>query len=221
VSDEDNRTKEATDLYSWVGITITQWQRVEDEHYLLFLKMLGAPNPQIASIIYFSPPTFESRRVMVDRVAQVFLSDAEKKKEWKKLNDRLSGAASNRGQVAHYGLDYEIVSTGESPSDLRLGAPRLRPSKHNKIAEMKGQSHKVLTSQKLRGYVLEFFRLEQDVNRFCNSLDLPPPRQGLDFLSALLPPPGWTPKLPPRHLRTIPPADEPFGEPPNDPPTDA
>lgn len=157
---------------------------------------------------------------MVDRVAQIFLTDDDKKRQWKALNKRLDTAASHRGKVAHYGLDYEIISAGTSPDDIKLGDPRLRPSKHNKIAEMKGQSDEVVTHTELREYVLEFLRLDQDLEKFTKSLDLPPPRQGLDFLSALLPPPGWIPKLPPNHLRITPRDGEPSGEPPRDPPKD-
>jgi hypothetical protein len=76
-SDEDLFT-----LMGWVGAALTQWQQVEDAHYLFFLKILGAPKPEVCSVIYFSPPTFESRRVMVDRVAHYTITGKEDKKTW-------------------------------------------------------------------------------------------------------------------------------------------
>ena len=126
------------DLYGWMGAALTEWQRVEDAHYLFFLKILGAPKPEVCSVVYFSPPTFESRRVMVDRVAHYTIGEADHKKEWKKLNKRLEKCASQRGKLAHYGLGFEIIKTGPRWHDFEIGAPRLEPSKHNKIAALKG-----------------------------------------------------------------------------------
>jgi hypothetical protein len=115
------------DLFGWMGAALTEWQRVEDAHYLFFLKILGAPKPEVCSVIYFSPPTFESRRVMVDRVAHYTLTEVEHKKEWKKLNKRLETCASQRGKLAHYGLGFEIVKTGPHFHDFEIGAPLTLP----------------------------------------------------------------------------------------------
>lgn len=119
-----------------MGMALTRFQGIEDAHYLLFLKMLGAPKEEICSVLYFSPPTFESRRVMVDRVAQYALETKEQKAEWSKLNKSLGDAASDRGRIAHYSLDFEIRFRGPDLSaDLEIGQPRLRPSRHNKLKE--------------------------------------------------------------------------------------
>jgi hypothetical protein len=184
--------KEQSDLsylMGFVGAALSQWQQVEDAHYLFFLKILGAPKPEVCSVIYFSPPTFESRRVMVDRVAQVTLTDREDKKAWTQLTKRLGKGASHRGKLAHYGLGFEIIKTGPNPTDFELGDPRLEPSKHNKIAELKGEPHdaRPITSKEVRGYIVEFIGLKDDLENFAKKIANPRPQQGLGLLSGLLP----------------------------------
>jgi hypothetical protein len=176
-------------LMGFVGAALTQWQQVEDAHYLFFLKILGAPKPEVCSVIYFSPPTFESRRVMVDRVAQLTITGEDDKKIWKKLNQRLDKAASHRGKLADYGLGFEIIKTGPNATDFKLGYPRLEPSRHNKIAELKGEKPETrhLTSKEVRGYIIEFIELGDDLENFTKKIANPRPQQGLGLLSGLLP----------------------------------
>jgi hypothetical protein len=176
-------------LFSWIGIAMTQWQEVEDAHYLLFLKLLGAPKPEICSVIYFSPPTFESRRVMVDRVAYYAITDAEHKKEWRELNKRMGDCAHDRGKIAHYRLDFEISIENIDPVKVKLGEPRLAPSSHNMIAALKGHTaeERLVTSTEIRGYIADFMGLKKDVEDFTKRVPFPPQQQGLGLLSNLLP----------------------------------
>jgi hypothetical protein len=176
-------------LLGFVGAALTEWQQVEDAHYLIFLKILGAPKPQVCSVIYFTPPTFESRRVMVDRVAQVTITDEDEKKLRTKLNQRLDKAASHRGTLAHYGLGFEIIKTGPNATDFKLGEPRLEPSRHNKIAELKGEKleNRHLTSKEVQRCIIEFFTLKDDLENFTKRIENPRPQQGLGLLSNLLP----------------------------------
>jgi hypothetical protein len=176
-------------LMGWVGAALTQWQRVEDAHYLFFLKILGAPKPEVCSVIYFSPPTFESRRVMVDRVAYHMIANKEDKKTWKELHKRLETAASQRGKLAHYALGFEIIKTGPNVTDFKLGLPRLEPSKHNKIAELKGETPDTyhLTSKQVRDYIATFIQLQNDLEHFTKTVPVLQPQQGLGLLSSLWP----------------------------------
>ena len=38
---------ESHKLFPSIGLAICSWQMVEAQHYRLFLKMLGAPNPDV------------------------------------------------------------------------------------------------------------------------------------------------------------------------------
>jgi hypothetical protein len=198
-------------LMGWVGAALTQWQQVEDAHYLFFLKLLGSPKPEVCSVIYFSPPTFESRRVMVDRVAHYTITGKEDKKSWKELHKRLETSASQRGKLAHYGLGFEVVQTGPNLIDFKLGRPRLEPSKHNKIAELKGQTLDThhLTSREVREYIVTFIRLKNDLENFTKKVAVLQPQQGLGLLSGLFPFLG-TEETQHLSLPTLPPLD---GEP--------
>ena len=37
-----------------MGLTLAVWQRVEDAHFRLFHKLIGAPNSDLSSIVYHS-----------------------------------------------------------------------------------------------------------------------------------------------------------------------
>jgi hypothetical protein len=192
MAEDDETDKELSLLFQTMGIVLTRWQSVEDAHYLLFVKMLGAPKEEICSVLYFSPPSFESRRVMVDRVAHFFLQDAAHKREWKDLNKRLETGASERGRIAHYSLDFEI-SPGPTGTlaDMTLHSPRLKPSRYNQVAVLQGKGrdnpkHK-LSTKELHGYIISFTKLSVELGAFAQKIALPPPQQGLGLLSGLLP----------------------------------
>jgi hypothetical protein len=118
MSDPDKRVDEAKSLYGWMGLALSQWQDVENIHYLLFFKLLDAPTPEICSVIYFGIPTFESRRVMVDRVANCCLSK-ELKTEWTKLDKRLVAGASARGQLPTF--ECPMKSSLKAKTHTKLG----------------------------------------------------------------------------------------------------
>ena len=138
-----------TELVGFVGLVIVTWQQVEEAHYLLFAKLVGVPSDDIASILYFSPPTFESRRVLVDRIAQCTLENKAHKSEWAALNKRLGKGASNRGKIAHYSLYHlsDIRETGDPDSPIEfvsnLEFPLLTPSIFNRVAALKGEGKNV------------------------------------------------------------------------------
>jgi hypothetical protein len=49
MSGQDNELRLFLEL---IGACLMKWQSVEDAHYILFLKMLGAPQEEICSVIY-------------------------------------------------------------------------------------------------------------------------------------------------------------------------
>lgn len=114
----------------YMGVALTSWADVEEAHFLAFRKMMGSTKKEICSIIYFSIPSFEAKRVLVDRVATYYLAD-EFKKGWSKLDRELQQASAQRGMLAHYGLDFEILAKTENEDgslSIEFGRPRLRPS---------------------------------------------------------------------------------------------
>jgi hypothetical protein len=173
-----------------MGMGLVSWQKVEDAHYLLFVKLVAAPKQEVCSVLYFSPPSFESRRVLVDRLAQVVISDAEVLKTWSKLNKDLGSQASNRGILAHCGLDYEIIYNTPAPSlDFKLGTPRLGQSRHNQIASLLGKkaNKQPLATRDIRKFITGFIEIEERLTKFTQSVQLPPPQQGANLLQGLLP----------------------------------
>jgi hypothetical protein len=211
---ENTKASETRDLCAYMGMGLATWQRVEDCHYQLFEKLLNGPSPTVCSILYFSPPTFESRRVLVDRIAQVLIADKEIKKEWEKLNKDLSTEAAKRGKLAHYGLDYEIVYNTPQPSlDFKMGAPRLAPSRYNQTAELLGNktAKEPLTIRKIRDFIVSFMEIEDRLEAFLKALK-PAKQQAMGFSQALAPflsSQGEHPPIPPNSSRPDkPPSDQ-------------
>ena len=178
---------ETRQLCTLMGLSLITWQAVENAHYLFFFKMLDTPHPEICSIVYFSPPSFESRRVMTNRIAQIALSDGDQKKEWKELNKRLADAAEQRGTIAHYALDFEIKITGSGPDDFERGHARLSRSKYNRIARLKAdESEHHVTVAELLSYIDTFDGLTKALEDFTERAKILPPPQGLDRALGLL-----------------------------------
>jgi hypothetical protein len=151
-----------------MGIALIVWQQVEDAHYSFFVKLCSRLPPEICSIIYFSPPTFESRRVMVDRIAQIAINSKGEAAEWKKLNKKLEIGASQRGKIAHFGLEFEIKITGQGPKDFDRGEARLARSKHNKIKRNEDEQH--LTRAEIGAFVGNFDDLIKNLADFTSRL---------------------------------------------------
>jgi hypothetical protein len=180
-------------LFTYMGICLVNWQKVEDEHYLLFRKWIGFPKDEISAVLYYSPPTFESRRVLVDRIAQCVLDgeeDMHHLKSWKKLNKQLESAAKKRGRIAHYSLDFEITYPASGPLKVEVGAPRLAPTAYNKLKTMQGKgadnpSHR-LSIKELAGYITSFDALEKDLSAFRSEAPQPKRHYGAGLLQDLV-----------------------------------
>jgi hypothetical protein len=180
------------EFLSFMALTSLDWQRVEDMHYLLFNKMVQTPNDDICSILYYQPPSFEGKRTLVDRLAQLYLPK-DFHGEWSKLNKRLKNASEQRGSVAHYSLDFETTKgPTRAIADMQIGAPRLVPSPNNKIDEMKGRVRSkekyIVTTKKMRDYVLSFRELSEDLKKFILKIPDRPPRSSNPLATALLGP---------------------------------
>jgi hypothetical protein len=185
-----------------MGMGLATWQRVEDCHYLLFEKLLNGPSQQVCSLLYFSPPSFESRRVMVDRIAQVVIKGEEINRTWKKLNKDLGTEAAKRGKLAHYGLNYEIIYNTPEPSlDFKLGAARLAPSRYNQIAELLGNktAKEPLTIHEISDFITGFIAIGKRLEDFIDVVQVTS-QQPISYAQGLLqflPSQAESPLIPP------------------------
>src|SRR5262249_12464502 len=149
---------------------------------------------------YFGVPSFEGKRVLVDRIAAYYLAD-EFKTEWSKLDKSLQAASSQRGMLAHYGLDFEILNHIEREDgslDIELGSPRLRPSSYNEVFVIQGKTgdKHTLKAEKIREYAVSFSELEKRLKDFTSGMREAQPQ--VSFSQALLPAGGLLDGL--RHL---------------------
>jgi hypothetical protein len=207
MSDPD-RTKDYMHFMGFMGLALTSWASVEEAHFLAFRKMMGQIKKEICSIVYFSIPSFEGKRVLVDRIATYYLADSFKK-EWSTLDKDLQTASSQRGMLAHYGLDFELLKRTEHEDgalEMEFGPPRLRPSTYNEVFVIQGKTgdKHTLTLGKIRSYAESFSSLENRLADFTVRMQEATPQ--VSFSQALLPAGGLLDGL--RHLVQSPPSDD-------------
>jgi hypothetical protein len=130
------------DLCMRMGIALTVWQNVEEQHYHVFLAFLDIPDDDTSSVVYFSVESFEARRKMVSRMAQGILTTAEQKKEWGEIDKQLKDHNEDRNKIAHYGIHFDIyerdVPNGET--EIKVAPPSLQPSRSNRVSELLGRT---------------------------------------------------------------------------------
>jgi hypothetical protein len=219
MSQPAERREEFQKLSEAIGFAMIAWQTVEVAHFKLFLKMLGAPQKEICSVVYFSIESFDSRHKMIGRVAHYFLQGDHYDKHritwagtdgglYKKIKD----ANENRNKVAHYDLyfDIRISEKPDGGQDYILGLPRLAPNPQNLVSHLLGRTadapgHK-LSPEEIKAYASTFQALGTEIDDFQKNLTLPPPQQGLGLLGLLAPPLDLT--APPPPLPKTPPAKD-------------
>ena len=165
-----------------MGMAMAQWQRVEVAHFLLFRKLLAAPRRDIASIVYHSTESFDARRVMVDRMAQLSLTIKRDREEWPRLHKAMKDASLNRNKIAHYSIEYSAVpiTLADGTPALSFPKPSLQSHPDNVVNRLLGRSsnkdgHK-LSVPELQGYIDEFYNLGTWITNFALRLKVAPPQ---------------------------------------------
>jgi hypothetical protein len=167
--------EETREILFLMGLGLTSWERVEDEHFFLFRKLLDYQADQICSVLYHGPPTFESRRVLVDRLMEANVVPPDFKTVWRKINKRLATAANHRGQLAHFGLGFDVDYLDKEPSlKYRVINPHLRPSLNNRLKSMQGTGYENpktrVSKAALVEYLEEFGALASELAEFRRTL---------------------------------------------------
>ena len=180
---------EFEELAYHIGAALITWQHVEEAHFALFMKMLGAPQAEIGSVVYYSIESFKSRHRMVGRMAHYFLLEKADKIKWENnkggLKKELKDANNNRNKLAHYAIQYDIIGqkTLEDGSiELEFSQPRLQPSPDNLVSRLLGRTPDKpdynLTPTEIRQYILVFRDLAVRLQEFQRGLPLPKPQLG-------------------------------------------
>lgn len=159
-----------------MGLALAAWQSVEHIHFLLFKRFLGSKQAKIPSIVYHGIESFDSRRVMVDRMAMACLQTKEGRAEWGEISKALKDANLDRNKIAHYSVDFDLVTaeTTDGVTELVIGSPKLRPSNLNVVSELLGrlrdsEEHN-LGDEALKQYVVRFKALEIRLTNFLMRL---------------------------------------------------
>lgn len=194
--DMESFTEQTRDLCMRIGIALTRWQNVEEQHYHLFLLMLGVKEGPVPSVVYFSVESFDSRRKMIGRMADCFLSTKELNTEWGTLNKRLKDANDARNSMAHYGIYINAYERTVGDSiELIIDPPTIQPSLYNKVSELLGRTKDPkhsLDADKIDSWIIEFGELAEAVAKFKTAISLAPARP-----VPLPTPPPPTPKVSP------------------------
>jgi hypothetical protein len=192
--------EQVKELLLCMGLGLVGWEHVEDEHYLLFRKLLNYPMESVSSALYHGSPSFESKRVLLDRVMVASIVPTAFQTEWRKVIKELADASDHRGQIAHFGLGFEVEYLGDRDSqelNYKLVSPHLRPSMENKLKSSRNKGHENpkyrVAAAQLSAYVQEFTSMAGRVREFRKTL-----------IVAKMPP-GKAPKreLPPRPISKV------------------
>jgi hypothetical protein len=171
------------DLCYHIGLALVTWQRVEDVHFKIFLKMLDVPLSNVSSVAYYNLEGFEARNTMLDRMAHYFLEPRRFKQQrivWQNLHKRLKDANLNRNKLAHYTANYDLINQRDLPDGsiaFDVTPHTLRPAEWNFVSRLLGRTpdkeeHNVGVDQ-IKRYVVDFRQLEQQMELFHVSLGQP------------------------------------------------
>ena len=163
------------ELFMAMAAALVQWEHVEDELFLLLQKLLNYPNETICSVIFHGPPSFEGRRVLVNRIVDASMMPKDARTKWKKLSERIASASKKRGQVAHFGLGFEVEFIGpREEMKYRLINPHLRPSLKNRLKSLQGSGYESsksrVTALKIAQYSQEFGAVRTEIDNFRKTL---------------------------------------------------
>jgi hypothetical protein len=216
------RFDEFRQLCHETGAAFFAWQNVEKAHFKLFLRMLGAPQWEVAAAAYYSIESFALRHTLVGRMAHYFMQDNRYKKHRERwcgvdggLQKEIKAANENRNKLAHYDLDWTRSKITEEPDGgvtVVFEEPALQPVDTNLVARLLGwtsdKPEHNLTIDSVRQYSRSFYDLGKRLHDFQESLNLPAPQLGLAALLAGARP--WSPLDPPLPFPSKPrPKDDP------------
>jgi hypothetical protein len=168
-----------------IGLALVTWQDVEEAHFKLFFKLIGAPNGEIASLAYHSLDSFQTRHVMVGRMIDLFFKnttqDETVKRVWANvdgLQKRLKDANLNRNKLAHYSWETDFVSETHLETGgviVKFTGPRLQASSYNSVSRVLGYTpdkpEHNLDEGTLRTYIGDFRRLATELDAFQRDLN--------------------------------------------------
>jgi hypothetical protein len=173
-----------------IGLALVTWQRVEDVHFKLFLRMLNAPISDVSSVAYYSTESFEARHRMVDKMAQYYLAPRyfkKQRKEWPEIRDLLHAANLNRNKLAHYVVDYDLIGAIQNQDGtvtVEFTPHRLRPPRWDFVSKLLGRTpdneQHNLGPEEINKYTREFRQLVDRLELFHVSLSPPSEDQKSD-----------------------------------------
>ena len=119
---------------------------------------------------------------MVGRIAHYFLKDHGYKTHRETwcgagggLEKEIKTANENRNKIAHYELDFDIISP-----EIQLRAPRFRPAADNLVDQLigriRGDPKHTVSIGTLHQYAYDFYGLAEKIREFEASLILPAPQ---------------------------------------------
>jgi hypothetical protein len=202
-----------------IGLGLVTWQRVEDVHFKIFLRMLNVPLIDVSSVAYYSLESFDARNTTLDRMAHYFLAPKQLKQQrikWQGLHKRLKDGNLNRNKLAHYSVDYDLINMREMPDGsvvFDVTPHSLRPARWNFVSRLLGRTpdkedHN-LGADQIKRYIIDFRQLVGEMELFHVSIGQP---SEAGLLPAPPLPPDSTPILPPTLSKSPPEDGQPSGQ---------
>lgn len=110
------------EFFKWVGVSITEWSRVEEQLFVICRKCLKT-RYDLAAIAYYRTPQLDARLKLVDELVRATLPQRAKKngghdhpdvKQWISVKAEITALLETRRRIAHHpmkaSLDLETTS---------------------------------------------------------------------------------------------------------------
>jgi hypothetical protein len=181
----ESELKDFQDFCYHIGLALVTWQDVEEAHFKLFFKLIGAPNGEIASLAYHSIEGFQQRHAMIGRMIDAFFKNTKQdevvKQTWGNadgLQKRLKAANLDRNKLAHYSWKTDFVSETHLATGgviVKFSGPRLQASAYNSVSRASGYTpdkpEHNLDIAAIQAYTGEFLRLAVKLDDFQRGLN--------------------------------------------------
>jgi hypothetical protein len=104
------------EFFKWVGVSITEWARVEAQLYLICRKCLRTRH-DLASIVYYRVPQLDARIGLVDELIKATLPKRKRKNgghdhpdltQWNDIRIEIAGLLGMRRRIAHHPVRSEL-----------------------------------------------------------------------------------------------------------------
>jgi hypothetical protein len=142
-------------FFSWIGVCIKEWAKIEAVLFKLCGHVLGA-KPQHVAIVYYRTPSLEGRLQLTNELLSSFFPKNPGEHDdpifvtWKNLKNEIQDMMPIRNELAHSPVEYDVKlqimldrETNKSSLDTVHSRIKVNTSRDETLRSGKSNSHDV------------------------------------------------------------------------------